>query len=656
MGLSAILDRFTPAIADLEVRRRARVIAGFTLLIQPFAAFTVLMNLAGGKVTAAGVLAAANALMLTTLPLLRAGWIRAAGHVSACVAVSAMVAVAVAEGGLVSTGITWQASAVVLCGLVLGPTEALPWLGVQMASVFWLASRFDPADWSGEQGSVWSFAVSIALAYGVAWAYVRVFHLARVEAFTALEARNADMRRVLDHVAEALVTIDRRGVLAAERSTAAVALLGAHQPGRTLWEALDAVSPGAGTWLACCWDELIDGVLPRELAVAQLPNRVKTGEATWAMSITPIETFGRINGALVVLRDISVELAKETSERDQRDLMRVLEVARTDRRAVHDFLSETGRLARGLRSSDRATALRDLHTIKGNAGILGLSGVAEQAHAVESAVAERGNGPTEAERDQVVGRWEEVELALRTWNSDRGPDDPWPEDVGELVAAIQRGASHVELPRLVAGWGRTPVPNALGRLRGPAELLARKLGKSVVVTVTSPPVRVEGEAWDALFSSLVHVVRNAIDHGVETPEERAALGKPATAELQLVAEGAAGGLNLHIIDDGRGVDWGAVRARALALGLPAETRDELVEAMFSDGLSTRDGVDQISGRGVGLSAVKAAITTIGGQLAVDSDPGNGTRLSIWVPLAGPVQSPQGAQAIEGENSLRPRSL
>ncbi|HEY3497603.1 MAG TPA: ATP-binding protein, partial [Polyangiaceae bacterium] len=136
------------------------------------------------------------------------------------------------------------------------------------------------------------------------------------------------------------------------------------------------------------------------------------------------------------------------------------------------------------------------------------------------------------------------------------------------------------------------------------------------------------------WASAVHLVRNAVDHGIETSEERRSSGKSENGSLVLRARSEAGSFVFEIEDDGRGIDWERVRARAREWGLPAESAADLERALFTDGLSTREEANELSGRGVGMAAVLGSCETLGGSIAVHSEPGTGTRVRVTLP-AGP---------------------
>jgi two-component system chemotaxis sensor kinase CheA len=169
-------------------------------------------------------------------------------------------------------------------------------------------------------------------------------------------------------------------------------------------------------------------------------------------------------------------------------------------------------------------------------------------------------------------------------------------------------------------------------------VLASKLGKGPidVALEVDDGLRLPGEHWGRFWTSFVHAIRNAIDHGLEAPHERRAAGKHERARLTLRARRHGDELAIEIDDNGRGIDWAKVAARARTHGLPDATRDDLVEALFHDGFTTRDTATEVSGRGVGLSALRHECVSSGGYVSITSRDGAGTTLGFrWPTLARP---------------------
>lgn len=169
--------------------------------------------------------------------------------------------------------------------------------------------------------------------------------------------------------------------------------------------------------------------------------------------------------------------------------------------------------------------------------------------------------------------------------------------------------------------------------------LAQELGKEVDVIVDAEEARVGLEVLDALNAALVHSLRNALDHGLEPPDARLAAGKPRRGTLRIRVTVAQEAIELVVADDGRGVDMEGVKRRAVTSGLmtAAQTAEasetELLELLFKPGFSLRENVSSISGRGVGMDAVQAAVQAVKGRVTMTSVPGRGATLSILVPQA-----------------------
>jgi two-component system sensor histidine kinase and response regulator WspE len=168
--------------------------------------------------------------------------------------------------------------------------------------------------------------------------------------------------------------------------------------------------------------------------------------------------------------------------------------------------------------------------------------------------------------------------------------------------------------------------------------LARSLGKQARLEIHGAQTGVDRDILDRLEAALAHLLRNALDHGVEPPERRLALGKPAVGTIDLEARHRSGMLTITVTDDGAGVDLVALRAAAVARGLVTEavadrlTDPELLDLLFLPGFSTRSSVTSISGRGVGLDAVRSFVKACGGSVRMTTVPGRQTTFSLQLPI------------------------
>ena len=179
-----------------------------------------------------------------------------------------------------------------------------------------------------------------------------------------------------------------------------------------------------------------------------------------------------------------------------------------------------------------------------------------------------------------------------------------------------------------------PVEPMLRELRRHARMLASECHKNIAVTIEARGVELERNVLDKLWDSLLHLVQNAVDHGLEAEGERG--DKPAVGSIVLSAHAAGPNVVICVEDDGRGVDAAGVRAAAQRAGRAAEvlgsSDEEALEVLFSHGFSTRTEVSQVSGRGVGLAVVRRQVEALGGSVRVESRPGRGTRFLLTVPF------------------------
>jgi two-component system chemotaxis sensor kinase CheA len=189
-----------------------------------------------------------------------------------------------------------------------------------------------------------------------------------------------------------------------------------------------------------------------------------------------------------------------------------------------------------------------------------------------------------------------------------------------------------------------PIETLLNRYPRVARELARNQGKEVRVSIDGKGARIDKGMVELLVDPLMHMVRNAVDHGVESPDERLEAGKPRQAQLSLGAEQRGEHVVVVLSDDGRGMDPDALRKRAVENGMMAQAQVDALDdqaamrLVFEPGFSTNDEVTQTSGRGVGMDVVAAVAAQLGGSVSVRSSVGEGTDITLDLPLSVAIQS------------------
>ncbi len=201
------------------------------------------------------------------------------------------------------------------------------------------------------------------------------------------------------------------------------------------------------------------------------------------------------------------------------------------------------------------------------------------------------------------------------------------EDIQRLAGELRDTAMSVRM---------LPVGTLLTRFRRVVHDLSQDLGKSVDLTMSGEETELDKTVIDSLSDPLVHLIRNAMDHGIEPSETRVALGKPAVGRLHLSAVHSGAQVLITITDDGRGIDRAVIRAKAEERGLlhpGQEVSDaDLLACIFQPGFSTAAAVTKLSGRGVGMDVVKRAIDGLHGAIDVMSEPHQGTTMTLKLPL------------------------
>ena len=458
------------------------------------------------------------------------------------------------------------------------------------------------------------------------------------ERTSELAAKNRDMRLVLDNVNEGFITLSAEGIMASERSRVVDEWFGPGRRSETLWQFLGRISRPFSVEFRLAWEQLKEGMLPLPLCLSQLPNRFSSGGRTWTLNYVPFVNGDSFEGMLVVVADITERLAHEREEAAQQELMHSFQRLMVDRSGFIAFLNEGTRMVDEICSGKLPAASvelkRMLHTLKGNTALMGLSFVAKICHSLEDHLEYSGE-PSKELLAQLRERWTLIQSHISNFVGDanqRTVEIPHTE-YSKLITDWAH-ADRQALVRQLMKWQLEPVSRYFDRMAEQARALAVRLGKGPIAIEMDPgDIRVDGEQWGALFSEFSHVVRNAVDHGLESADQRRASGKPAIGRLTFRARATRDCLVFELEDDGRGIAWDTVREKAKALGLPHASHEELVAALCHDGLSTKDSATQVSGRGVGMAALRTRVLERHGRIDAISTPGVGTTISVSFPLS-----------------------
>ncbi|MGH7476856.1 MAG: chemotaxis protein CheA [Longimicrobiales bacterium] len=345
-------------------------------------------------------------------------------------------------------------------------------------------------------------------------------------------------------------------------------------------------------------------------------------------------------------------------------------------------------------------AFRSAHSLKGMAAALGFDDVAALAHALEDQLAglrDAPGAPAVVHMESLLRLFDGLELAVRgsaTRAASNGAPGAGPSTVirlglarldalsetlahlgalhtrmadlahaadpaghAQLLAALEVSARTVgQLQDAVLDLRMVPLREVFDRLPRLVRDTARELGKEVELELAGSDIELDRAVLEGVTDALIHLLRNAVAHGIERPEARRAAGKPECGRVRLEAERSRSRVVMRVIDDGAGIDL--ARVAALAGGhdlVPADVElngGRLLELLARPGFSTALDIDGVSGRGVGLNAVLERVRALGGTVDLTQETGRGSVFTLWLPITAAVTQALRVR-VGGENYLIP---
>jgi two-component system chemotaxis sensor kinase CheA len=447
-----------------------------------------------------------------------------------------------------------------------------------------------------------------------------------------LAGRNRDLRLVLDNVDQALLTIDLHGRLAPERSRVVDLWFNSARETPLFFAELVAEDRQFADRFQLFLEALREDHLPRDVCISQLPPQLVISGRQFQCRYLPVVEDGNLLALLLVIDDVTERLAREREDREQRELLAAFSALMRDRNGFFTFFQESEEIVAALSRPgvDPLEQRRLLHTLKGNAASVGLQLIADSCHGAESELIED-SAMKPGTLEGLRSRWAAVARALGT-AVPAGLVRSLEISDGELQSLSEQASAGASAGQIVSElrrlrWESVELP--LSRLAQRAQALAVRLGKQrPEVEVITDGIRLDPQRWAPLWSALIHLVRNAVDHGLEFGEQRREAGKSPAGRLRFAARRVQAGFRLELEDDGRGIDWAKVRRVCEGRGLPSTTRADLLAAILSVDFSTREQVTETSGRGVGLAALHTIVRELGGAISVESEPGAGARWAL----------------------------
>ncbi|UXH79072.1 ATP-binding protein [Roseateles amylovorans] len=506
------------------------------------------------------------------------------------------------------------------------------------------------------------------------------------ESAAQVRRKTADIHAMLDNIPQGILAIESGGRIHPEVSQhLAIVLERTDVAGQLAMEVLfadtdlgaDALSQVDAAIAACIGEDAMNfefnaHLLPAEIEKTMADGRVKILDLNWSPMMNEQDQVDRL---LVCVRDVTdLRALARAAQSQRRELGMIGEILGVHQEKFQAFCADATTLldescdvvehAEGAPPSERVDAInvlfRNVHTVKGNARTHGLLQLADAGHEVEEHFDRLRAGLEDWDASSLNVRLAGLRQVLHEYRhlsetklgrhgpGRRGDVEKFALIPREQVRSWQRllesmgdtaaGANLAQSPawqRLRASMARVGT-ETLGEQLAPVldslPQLAAQLGKEAPeVQVDDHGMRLHAQIGGTLRNVFVHLCRNAIDHGIEPALARIAAGKRAAGQIVISAQQVEGRLRIEIVDDGRGLALDRIRERALALGLIDVSAEmpsvALAELVFSPGFSTADQVTEVSGRGVGMDAVRAFLNAEGGDIALvlarDAIPVNG---------------------------------
>ncbi len=539
----------------------------------------------------------------------------------------------------------------VLCLPVVthGELTAVLYLENRLASAAFTQSRVAVLDLLASQASI---SLENAMLYAEMEERVRDRTRELAESLETVRSKSEQVSALLNNSGQGFLSFGADLMGAPEFSHACLDLLGCAPAGRPIDLLLfgdDART--RETLRACVKEGLAAADADRsELYLSLIPGEVVIGDKTLAAEFKAVD-----QSIMLVLTDVTEEkaLAAQVAREQRR-----LEMIVTAVTSGNDFFEIIGEFREfisagvaGWSGRSKANLYRAIHTFKGSFNQFGFHHVPQALHAVEASVQSLPDDASCAEAAAIIfavdwpslldGDLATVTMALgEDFMARRGVVTVTP-DQAQRFERLARELIHMRgLPvdvlntlEEMASIRTISLRHALGEFVKLIRQVALRLDKEVApLVVEGEDVRVDPGRFGPFLRSLGHVFRNAIDHGIEDPDSRLAAGKNEMGTITCGISRDGGALHITIADDGRGIDVDTLRQRVACRGSANVADWAVADLVFADGISVRGDASEMSGRGIGMAAVRAAVEDLGGSIDIRTEEGHGTAFVFEIPF------------------------
>jgi predicted ATPase/GAF domain-containing protein/signal transduction histidine kinase len=473
------------------------------------------------------------------------------------------------------------------------------------------------------------------------------------QSLSTVKSKGDQVSALLDNSGQGFLSFGADLLVEPEFSHPCLAFFGGSPAGKPVDGLLfPGEEPARETMRACVAEALAEEDPSRaELYLSLLPEEITLGPRVLKAEFKPLD-----GAIMAVLTDVTGEKELAAQVARERTRLEMIVSAVTYGNDFFDAVAEfTGFVQDGpgmWQGRDHAVLYRAIHTFKGTFNQLGFHHLPAALHEVETALQRLGPKADGGQAAQMVFSrdWQAVlsadletvrEALGEDFMARRGVVTVTPEQA-KRFERFARGLLHEsEIPQVleeIAAIRSVSLRQAIAEFDKLIQQISARLEKEVApLVVDGDDVRVDPEVFGPFLRSLGHVFRNAVDHGIEDPDSRLSTGKSEAGVIRCAIRRQDDTLHIAIDDDGAGIDVETLRRRAAEVTRADVSAWGLADLVFAEGISVRDQASELSGRGVGMTAVKASVEELGGSVDIASHPGRGTHVGFRIPFPPPAE-------------------
>jgi signal transduction histidine kinase/HAMP domain-containing protein len=457
-----------------------------------------------------------------------------------------------------------------------------------------------------------------------------------------VQERTATIKMILDHVKTGFLLIDRNFTILEGYTRSCEDLLNSNQIQAKKLSAALNLQGEVEKHFQLSLLQVFEDEMPESVTLGQIPKTFVIGDRTISLEGSTIrDATGHISKILFTIVDVTLLKSIELENQINRSIVNIMQNMNSFRDFIQDSRDRLKNCYTAIETGNMVLLRRDLHTLKGNSAAFGIRQVADLIHSTEdkeNIVPEYLTGIEESLREFLDKHYSLLRLKFDAENRRLiSIDEHFLDEIERDISKLDSGR---ELKDHVNQWlsemRKDTVESMLGPISTYVQKLAAQRGIDMDFIIEGGDIRMGRDEAADIFQNLVHLFRNAVDHGLEPSFERG--DKPERARLALKITTESHHYVIRVEDDGRGIDAQRVLKKALDMGIITSeaaarlSHEEILQLIFNEGLSTAETITDISGRGVGMKAVKDAIESTGGQIHIQSQVGVGTQFLLRVPM------------------------